>query len=1088
MELVEGVIIVFAVSICSFVVHRVYRFAMRGKTYEEAIAEQRNMPLEHLLLGRGKDKNKDKKIKKVGKKAKEKPIEKADVQTKVAPSGSVKGDGVQKNAVLTGSKVEPVTKVSSNASAVKPSPPATISIPPIHSEKHRAVEFGKPEAEFENDQAASQDEGKSKKKKKADKGVKPILLNREEVSPVDTSLIKDEPETPRTVNHFEESKPKDEFLKRKHSEEAGNPVQKSKEKSRASGGDRSALPPPHLEPSEVKTKVSDGEKDHKQEEKAQAGHGSGSTSVPQTASAVVSPPGGEAMAQDDAVQEEVVEVQVAQLTQAAPSNQETKRKKKKNDLLTLQQMAGPGGVNISLLEPLIRKADLSRSEVQNLIDLLLNKQQESATEDSEWTEGRQDPVVKLKKQLAEREKSLADEQEASQQWQVKVRELRTELNGERTRLGTTVRTLEASIEKLTAKLRTESDSHAEEKRSLVAQVQELQSKIAEDRTQHSKVIEQEQQSVAALQQELRGQHAQLDVHLSRLREQHQVETEKMMADISRLQEEVKNHEESQVMLSAELRQAQDKLSTLQASCSSSEEECKKLREMAANADANANNAREMAHRMKEDAQKSCIEREQQVAELKAVTSALKMREAELEAEVRRVKSEAETEKVRLETSLSSAEERARRVEEALVQAEAQRVAGGQVEAELQSSHQRLLQERDAFIQQISEELSYYKTEIPKLSEALEVQKKKNDELRQKNWKAMEALTTTENALKAHLKNSQNIAIEGSQKAIVEEQEGVKQLLQRLFPNVTVESAESHSDWVKRFEALAKEHLSKEVAVEEPVDCQAHQKEIQELQARVSHYLNIVKETESMLSSLQSTVESQELLWKEQLAKKDKELKEVSCERDDLVTTLHELQGTASLGPANPEGTMEVCGVRFALSCIEKSLPAILTETEEKVQKLESRLVTVEDERQELSAHCDNLQKKHCDLEKELTTTLKTVEDLKTEVSSLTSELSRRQEQNDDLSKEVVKLSSLVKIGQASLSQEQMQVKEMEEEIEKLKAQPQNHTATNGPANESSITESFSKEVKSSSNAVSSEFPNVEKRGKSKKKKGGSARN
>lgn len=41
-------------------------------------------------------------------------------------------------------------------------------------------------------------------------------------------------------------------------------------------------------------------------------------------------------------------------------------------------------VNVTLLISLIANADLSRSEIQNLIDLLLNKQQENGTVDAEW--------------------------------------------------------------------------------------------------------------------------------------------------------------------------------------------------------------------------------------------------------------------------------------------------------------------------------------------------------------------------------------------------------------------------------------------------------------------------------------------------------------------------------------------------------------------------------------------------------------------------------------------------------------------------------------------------------------------------------
>lgn len=41
---------------------------------------------------------------------------------------------------------------------------------------------------------------------------------------------------------------------------------------------------------------------------------------------------------------------------------------------------------MNLLMPLIAKAELSRSEIQNLIDLLLNKQQENCVIETEWIE------------------------------------------------------------------------------------------------------------------------------------------------------------------------------------------------------------------------------------------------------------------------------------------------------------------------------------------------------------------------------------------------------------------------------------------------------------------------------------------------------------------------------------------------------------------------------------------------------------------------------------------------------------------------------------------------------------------------------
>ncbi|KAG8237060.1 hypothetical protein J437_LFUL005167 [Ladona fulva] len=213
MELHEGVIIIAVVAVSSVIFYKVYRFAMRGKTYEEAIAEQRKLPLEHLLLGRsGKDKNKDKKQKKVGKKVKEKPSEKEKSEHSTKVNVASKVDSTSKNPVSAINKADVTLKASNNTAPSK----INVANPNVHLEKHRAVEFGKPEAEVVDDQAiVQQDENKVKKKKKADKG---ILLNKDEVSPVDVRAVKDEPSSPFTINHFEEKKPKDEFLKRKCSE------------------------------------------------------------------------------------------------------------------------------------------------------------------------------------------------------------------------------------------------------------------------------------------------------------------------------------------------------------------------------------------------------------------------------------------------------------------------------------------------------------------------------------------------------------------------------------------------------------------------------------------------------------------------------------------------------------------------------------------------------------------------------------------------------------------------------------------------------------------------------------------------------
>lgn len=86
--------------------------------------------------------------------------------------------------------------------------------------------------------------------------------------------------------------------------------------------------------------------------------------------------------------------------------------------------------------------------------------------------GRQDPMVKLKKQLAEKEKALGDEQEAHQAIQSKLKELRTELNVEKhtnRQLEETLNARQMDLQALNARLQ----AMAEEKQNFSKQLQQV---------------------------------------------------------------------------------------------------------------------------------------------------------------------------------------------------------------------------------------------------------------------------------------------------------------------------------------------------------------------------------------------------------------------------------------------------------------------------------------------------------------------------------------------------------------------------------------------------------------------------------------
>ncbi|XP_055915830.1 interaptin isoform X2 [Eupeodes corollae] len=146
----------------------------------------------------------------------------------------------------------------------------------------------------------------------------------------------------------------------------------------------------------------------------------------------------------------------------SPKNQSNKLKqqnKKKNDKdnIALDKINENDTIGVSLLMNLFGRAELNRSEIQILIDYLLNKQQDMPASHSEWSD---DIVQKLKKQLEEKEKALQEEQESSIGIQAKLREMRTEINAERAQMNANVK---GYIEEIQAK-----------KSELAAMTQEIQ--------------------------------------------------------------------------------------------------------------------------------------------------------------------------------------------------------------------------------------------------------------------------------------------------------------------------------------------------------------------------------------------------------------------------------------------------------------------------------------------------------------------------------------------------------------------------------------------------------------------------------------
>lgn len=246
---------------------------------------------------------------------------------------------------------------------------------------------------------------KSKKEKKSK--ISGILVNKHEPVVVRENLVIEE-----SANSFETKQPKDTVELKKHDKKDNNRKEKNGKKDKNVVVEKPITPateqqqPPVVEP----------------------------IVQPQVAK--------ELKQQDEKVRHGSPKAHAA--NNATGSNKTKQQNKKQNKetaatkelVLALDKFSDSDTIGVSLLMNLFRRAELNRSEIQILIDYLLNKQQDTPATHSEWSD---DICQKLKRQLEEKEKALIEEQETSIGILAKLRDLRAEINAERAQLNSTVK-------------------------------------------------------------------------------------------------------------------------------------------------------------------------------------------------------------------------------------------------------------------------------------------------------------------------------------------------------------------------------------------------------------------------------------------------------------------------------------------------------------------------------------------------------------------------------------------------------------------------------------------------------------------------
>ncbi|XP_050299607.1 ribosome-binding protein 1 isoform X4 [Anthonomus grandis grandis] len=365
-----------------------------------------------------------------------------------------------------------------------------------------------------------------------------------------------------------------------------------------------------------------------------------------------------------------------QPVQEPPVNSAKEKKKKKTEFNSRQQMIAERDQLIHS----VTNAELSRTEVQMLIDLLLNKQLEAPAVIDDWSEGKSDPVQKLKKQLADKEKQLQDEQEALLGVQAKLKEIRHEQQTERAQLQLKLKqSEEARADAVAARNRLQQNlQELEEFRSNFHRVVEENKALLGDRGRLEATLIRLQETDAVLHT-IKSENAHLTNELHRLtqeRQEQDLTLNNCLVQLQTMQEEVQRNQSFALSEQEETRQLAEKLQTMV-------QEEQRLNEVIAQL-----NAENVSLREEND---------------KKLNGSLE------ESKEHKIKL------LNLDNELSS------------------------VKNDLSAANRNLLEAE----RQHREEITNTRQQCEQLKTELEEQKNKNNELRKKNWKVMEALNEAE---------------------------------------------------------------------------------------------------------------------------------------------------------------------------------------------------------------------------------------------------------------------------------------------------------------------------------------------------------
>uniref|UniRef100_A0A2D4L6M7 Ribosome receptor lysine/proline rich domain-containing protein n=1 Tax=Micrurus paraensis TaxID=1970185 RepID=A0A2D4L6M7_9SAUR len=314
-------------------------------------------------------------------------------------------------------------------------------------------------------------------------------------------------------------------------------------------------------------------------------------------------------------------------------------------------------------------------------------------------------------------------------------------------------------------------------------------------------------------------------------------------------------------------------------------------------------------------------------------------------------------------------------------------------------HEAILREKQEEVQEMATLLDERGKEVARQRKELQAVQEENrllraqiQEIKQENGKQESLVIRNEQLLQLISgKEQENTSLQnelGSLKLAVEQQRQkndesqqhaeaveaeIRNILQKLFPIVSLPSTLSHSEWMRGFEKAIREH-TKETS--RPDDIKVMEQKLKEadelhvmLQQECEKYKVVLAETEGILQRLQRSVEEEESKWKIKIEESQKELQQLKKEREHLEHELEKAEIERSTYVS------EVRELKDLLTELQRKLDDSYSEAVRQNEELTllktqlnetlSKLLTDQSERHQLAADLPKAQESLVILEREI---------------------------------------------------------------------------------------------------------------------------